>query len=67
MIPRLRMRRVLPYPAGTGTSSPRMQGQAGADYFSNAAAYHRSQVDRVKDVPDSLWFVYEFYGEPGTR
>ena len=31
MIPRLRMWRAPPYPAGTGTSSPRMQGQAGAD------------------------------------
>lgn len=29
MIPRLRMWRAPPYPAGTGTSLPRMQGQAG--------------------------------------
>ena len=31
MIPRLRMWRAPPYPAGTGISSPRMQEQAGAD------------------------------------
>ena len=37
-----------------------------AKYFSDAAAHHRSQMDRVQDVPDSLRLLYELHGESGA-
>ena len=55
MIPRLRMWRAPPYLAGTGTSSPRMQGQEGADirtwissirHFSSMVCQPRQQRSR---------------------
>ena len=35
-------------------------------YFSDAAAHHRPQMDRVQDVPDSLRLLYELHGESGA-
>ena len=34
--------------------------------FSDAAAHHRPQMDRVQDVPDSLRLLYELHGESGA-
>ncbi len=38
----------------------------GTSYFSDAAAHHRPQMDRVQDVPDSLRLLYELHGESGA-